>query len=152
MQPLPDPRLDWQPGYLLWASSVYVGAIGGTLAAARLSPWIVPGTAGWGFPALMRMLDAGSAPLPVLVFSLALGFVLVSLLPGLMSLFLITLTDMKFRLHPLVGGGFFGLGAGWVTQSVGGAVFGALFGLVSLGIVAGLLAAKRHQDRRAARR
>lgn len=146
MQPRPDTHPDWQPGYALWASSVYVGAIAGTLAASRLSPWIVPDTAGWGFPALLRALEADSAPAPVLAFSLALAFVLVSVLPGLMSLFLIAVTDLRLRLHPLVGTAFFGLGAGWVTQSAGGAVFGALFGLVSLGITAGLLAARRHQD------
>jgi hypothetical protein len=148
LQPHPGTDLDWQPGYALWASSVYAGAIGGTIAASRLSAWIVPDTAGWGFPTLMQALEADSAPAPVLALSLALAFVLVSVLPGLMSLFLITVTDVRLRLHPLIGAAFFGLGAGWVTQSLGGAVFGAVFGLVSLGITAGLLAARRHQDRR----
>ena len=148
MQPLRDTDPDWQPGYALWASSVYIGAIGGTIAASRFSAWIVPHTAGWGFPALRQVLEADSAPAPVLALSLALAFVLISVLPGLMSLFLITVTDIEFRLHPVIGAVFFGVGAGWVTQSLGGAVFGTAFGLVSLGITAGLLAAKRHQDRR----
>lgn len=139
---------DWQPTYLTWAPSVYVGAIGGTLVASRLSPLLAPSTDGWGLAALLRLIEADVAPTPVLILLLALAFVLVSVPPGLMSLFLITVTDVPLRLHPLVAGAFFGVGAGWVTQSLAGAVFGALFGGVSLAITAGLLAAKRHQDRR----
>ena len=149
MQPRPDTSLDWQPGYVLWASSVYIGSVCGMLAASRLSPLIVPDTAGWGLAALTTLLQAEQAPVPALALTLALTFVLVSLLPGLMSLFLITLTDLRLRLHPLIGSALFGIGAGWVTQSLGGAAFGAVFGLVSLGVSAGLMAAKRSQDRRA---
>ena len=149
MQPRPDTSIEWQPGYVLWASSVYVGSVCGMLAASWLSPLIVPDTAGWGLAALMPLLQAEQPPVPVLALTLALAFVLVSLLPGLMSLFLITLTDLRLRLHPLVGGAFFGIAAGWVTQTLGGAAFGALFGLVSLGVSAALMAAKRDQDRRA---
>lgn len=148
MQPSGDIQRDWQPSYPAWASSVYIGAIGGMLAASWLTPRILPDTAGWGLAALMQLLEGDRASTPVLAFSLVLAFVLVSVLPGLMSLFLITVTDLRFLLHPLVGGAFFGLGAGWVTQSVSGAVFGAVFGLVSLGITAGLLAADRYRSRR----
>lgn len=138
--------MDWQPAYPLWASSVYVGAIGGTLAASRIVPWLTASTSGWGFPALLDLVEAEHASAPVLALSLALAFVLISVLPGLMSLFLITVTDVRLALHPPIGGGFFALSAGWVSQSVGGVLFGAVFGLVSLGLTATLLAARRHQD------
>ena len=146
-----DIRPDWQPSYPVWATSVYLGAIGGTLAASFLAPRIVPGTSGWGLPTLLGLLESDSTPAPVLVFSLAFAFVLLSLLPGLMSLFLVALTDLPFRTHPIAGALFFGLGAGWVTQSLGGGVFGALFGAFSLGIIVLLLAGRRYLDRRARR-
>jgi hypothetical protein len=139
----------WQPSYPLWASSVYAGAIVGTLAASRLSPLLAPATEGWGLPALLRLVEADTAPMPIAAFSLALLFVLVSMLPGLVSLFLITVTDLPPATHPLFGSLFLGVSAGWVTQSFGGAVFGAVFGLVSLGFIAGLLAIRRAGDQQA---
>jgi hypothetical protein len=93
-------------------------------------------------------MEAGSAPTPVLIFSLALAFVLVSVPPGLVSLFLITVTDVRLVLHPLVGALFFAVAAGWITQSPGGIVFGGIFGAISLGLSAGLLTARRRGERR----
>lgn len=139
----------WEPTYPVWASSVYVGAIGGTLAASRLAPLIAPETVGWGLPALLRAIEADAAPLPVLLLSLALAFVLISMLPGLTSLFMITVTDLPLGLHPFAGGAFLAIAAGWVTQSIAGAVFGAVFGLVSLGLIVALLTATRYRDGRA---
>jgi len=72
--------------------------------------------------------------------------VLIAALPGLLSLFLIALTEMRLALHPLVGAAFFGLSAGWVGQSLAGAVFGLIFGLASLGTIALLLGLRRSLD------
>jgi len=72
--------------------------------------------------------------------------VLISVLPGLLSLFLLALTEMRLAFHPLVGGIFFSLSAGWVGQSLAGAVFGLIFGLASLGTIALLLGLRRYAD------
>jgi hypothetical protein len=142
----PDPSSDWEPGYATWASSVYAGAIVGSVAASRLSPLVVAGTAGWGLPALFGLLGRDGAAGPALYLPIAMMMVLIGVLPGLLSLFLITLTRMRLALHPLVGAVFFGLSAGLVGQSVGGAVFGFVFGFASLGTIALLLGLRRRFD------
>lgn len=144
--PAPDPAPEWEPGYVTWASSVYAGAVVGSAAASWLSPLLVGRTAGWGLPALFGLLNREGAAGPALYLSVAMMMVLISVLPGLLSLFLITLTQMRLALHPLVGAIFFALSAGWVGQSVGGAVFGFLFGLASLGAIALLLGLRRRLD------
>jgi hypothetical protein len=72
--------------------------------------------------------------------------VLISVLPGLLSLFLISLTEIRLAVHPAVGAAFFAVSAGWVGQSLGGAVFGFVFGLASLGTIALLLGLRRRID------
>jgi hypothetical protein len=130
---------DWQPGYVAWAGSVYAGAVVGSVAASRLSPMLVADTAGWGLPALVGLLKGEGAGGPALYLSIALMMVLISVLPGLLSLFLVTLTRLRLALHPVVGALFFAVSAGWVSQSAGGAAFGLIFGLTSLGTTALLL-------------
>jgi hypothetical protein len=144
--PALDPTPDWEPGYVTWAASVYAGAFAGSAAASWLSPILAPRTAGWGLPALIGLLSGEGSSGPALYLSLAMMMVLISVLPGLLSLFLITLTQMRLRLHPLVGAVFFGLSSGWVSQSVGGAAFGLIFGAVSLGTIALLLGLRRRFD------
>lgn len=137
---------DWQPGYGTWAASVYAGAVAGSAAASWLSPMLVSGTAGWGLPALHGLLAGEGAGGGSLYLFLAMMMVLISVLPGLLSLFLITLTEIRLALHPLVGAIFFGVSAGLIGQSVGGAIFGLVFGLASLGTSALLLALRRSFD------
>lgn len=141
-----DPAPEWQPGYVTWAASVYAGAVAGSAAASWLSPLLVAQAAGWGLPILQRVLSAEGGSGAVLYLSGAMMMVLISVLPGLLSLFLIALTEMRLALHPLVGGAFFAASTGWVSQSAGGAVFGLVFGLASLGTVAILLGLRRHYD------
>jgi hypothetical protein len=147
---MPDPALnpppDWQPGYVTWAGSVYVGAVAGSAAASWLSPLLVARTSGWGLPALQRLLSGEGASGPILYLSVAMMMVLISTLPGLLSLFLIALTEVPRALHPVAGAVFFGLSAGWVGQSIAGAVFGLIFGLASLGTTALLLGLRRRLD------
>jgi hypothetical protein len=145
--PAPSNRaLDWEPGYVTWAASVYSGAWVGSVAASWLSPVIAPGTAGWGVPALIGLLSREGSAGAALYLSVAMLMVLIAVLPGLLSLFLITLTQMRLRLHPLVGAAFFGVSAGWVGQSLAGALFGLVFGAASLGTIALLLALRRRFD------
>ena len=143
-----DPADEWQPGYVTWAVAVYSGAFAGSAAASWLSPLIAIPTSGWGLPTLLRLLSSEGGSGAALYFSVALMMVLISVLPGLLSLFLITLTELRLALHPLIGGAFFAVSTGWVSQSVGGAVFGLVFGLASLSIVALLLGLRRLYDLR----
>jgi hypothetical protein len=139
---------EWQPGYVTWAASVYAGALAGSAAASWLSPLLAAQTAGWGLPTLQRLLSGEGGSGAALYLSVALMMVLISVLPGLLSLFLIALTQARLALHPLVGGAFFAVSTGWVSQSVGGALFGLVFGLASLGTIALLLGLRRLYDRR----
>ena len=137
---------DWQPGYAVWAAAVYSGAVVGSGAASWLSPLVAPRTAGWGFPALFGLLGREGSSGPALYLSVAMIMVLISVLPGLLSLFLISLTEIRLAVHPAVGAAFFAVSAGWVGQSLGGAVFGFVFGLASLGTIALLLGLRRRID------
>jgi hypothetical protein len=141
-----DRATDWEPGYATWASSVYAGAAVGSAVASWASPVVDARTSGWGIPALLGLLGREGAAGSMLYLSVAMMMVLISVLPGLLSLFLITLTEMRLALHPLVGAVFFGVSAGWVSQSLGGAVFGFLFGFASLGTIALLLGLRRALD------
>lgn len=141
-----DPPSDWEPGYVGWAASVYSGAVAGSVVASWLSPMVAPQTAGWGLPALVGLLTGEGSGGAALYLSLALMMVLISVLPGLLSLFLVTLTRLRLALHPLVGAIFFGASTGWVGQSAGGAVFGSVFGLASLGTIALLLGLLRRME------
>ena len=138
--------MDWQPGYATWAVSVYAGAVVGSVAASSLSPMLAPQTAGWGIPALLGLFGREGSAGPALHLSVAMIMVLIAVLPGLMSLFLISLTEIRLALHPAVGAVFFAVSAGWVGQSLGGAVFGFVFGLASLGTIALLLGLRRRID------
>jgi hypothetical protein len=140
------PAPEWEPGYVTWAASVYSGAVVGSAAASWLSPMAAPQTAGWGLPALVGLLTGEGSGGPALYLSIALMMVLFSVLPGLLSLFLVALTRLRLALHPLVGAIFFGASAGWVGQSAGGAVFGFVFGLASLGTIALLLGLLRRME------
>jgi hypothetical protein len=144
--PVHDPVAEWQPGYVTWAGSVYAGAVAGSAAASWLSPLLIGRTAGWGLPALQRLLSGEGASGPILYLSIAMMMVLISTLPGLLSLFLIALTEIRLGLHAPVGGLFFALSAGWVGQSLAGAIFGLIFGLASLGTIALLLGLRRRLD------
>lgn len=145
-QPGAGPPDEWQPGYVTWAASVYAGALAGSVAASWLSPLLVAETAGWGLPTLQRLLSGEGGSGAGLYLALAMMMVLISVLPGLLSLFLIALTEMRLALQPLVGGAFFAASTGWVSQSAGGAAFGLVFGLTSLGTIAILLGLRRLYD------
>ena len=144
--PDPHPPPDWEPGYVTWAASVYSGTVLGSAAASWLSPLLSARTQGWGLPALFGLLSREGSGGAALYLSAAMMMVLISVLPGLLSLFLITLTRVRLALHPLVGAIFFGVSAGWVGQSLAGALFGFVFGLASLGTIALLLGLRRRFD------
>jgi hypothetical protein len=141
-----DPTPDWEPGYATWAASVYSGAIVGSVAASWLSPILARQTEGWGLPALIGLLGREGAAGPALYLSVAMLMVLIAVLPGLLSLFLITLTELRLALHPAVGAIFFAVSAGLISQSLGGAMFGLVFGFASLGTIALLLGLRRRID------
>lgn len=136
----------WEPGYATWASSVYAGAVAGSVAASGISPLVAAETAGWGLPALFGLLGREGAAGPALYLFAAMMMVLISVLPGLLSLFLITLTESRLAFHPLVGAIFFAVSAGLIGQSIAVAVFGLVFGLASLGTIALLLGLRRAFD------
>jgi hypothetical protein len=146
--PAPEPPSEWEPGYVTWGASVYAGAFAGSAAASWLAPVLAAATRGWGLPALHGLLIREGAGGPALYLSLAMMMVLISVLPGLLSLFLVTLTQLRLALHPLVGTAFFAVSAGWVSQSAAGAVFGFVFGFASLGTIALLLGLRRRLDLR----
>ncbi|HEY0111587.1 MAG TPA: hypothetical protein VGB59_00390 [Allosphingosinicella sp.] len=137
---------EWQPGYATWAIAIYLGTIAGSIAASFIAPMLMTRTAGWGLPALSGLLRSEGAAGAALYLSMAIILVIVSVLPGLLSLFLMALTQLRLGLHPIAGGAFYAASAGWVGQSVGGALFGLIFGSVSLGVVALLLALRRKVD------
>jgi hypothetical protein len=135
----------WQPTYTVWAPSVAVS----TFAAGLAAP--IAESLATGRPArltLEAILDVGrgdSAGLTAMALAvLAMTIILASVPPGLLSLFLITLTKLRLRFHPLVGAATFGLLAILLAQSFAPAVFGLVFGLVSLGGTAAGLALHRH--------
>lgn len=144
--PAPSSASEWEPGYATWAASVYAGAVVGSVVASWLSPAVAARTEGWGLPALIGLLSREGSGGPALYLSVAMMMILIAVLPGLLSLFLITLTQVRLLLHPLTGAAFFGISAGWVSQSAGGAAFGFVFGFASLGTIALLLGLRRRMD------
>jgi multisubunit Na+/H+ antiporter MnhE subunit len=54
---------------------------------------------------------------------------------------------MRLKLHSILGGAFCGLWLGWILQSIAGAIFGFIFGAVSVGGTAAMLAARRYVAR-----
>ncbi len=142
-----DPSL-WQPTYPFWAFSVYASSLVGGIAASLLTPLVASEAAGWGLETIVTLFRSEGAAGPGLVLALAMVAILTCVPPGMLSLFLIALTEIRFALHPLVGGAFFGLAAGWIGQSLTGALFGAIFGSVSVGGTAAMLGLHRHLSTR----
>ena len=142
----PASTAEWEPGYVTWATSIYSGAAAGLAAASWLSPQLAARTEGWGFPALFDILSSEGSSGSALYLFVAMILVLIAVLPGLLSLFLITLARARLALHPVVGAIFFGASAGLIVQSFGAAVFGFVFGFTSLGTSALLLGLRRRLD------
>ncbi len=139
---------EWQPTYVYWFLSVYVWTALAGLAASLVTPAVFDAAAGWGLNAFLSFLRAEGAEGPGIALALAMGVLLLSVPPGMLSLFLVALTDLRLALHPLIGAAFFGVWVGWLLQSLPGAVFGLVFGIVSVGGTAGMLALRRHISRR----
>jgi hypothetical protein len=140
----------WQPTYIVWAPSVAVS----TFAAGLAAP--IADSLATGRPArltLEAVLDVGRGDAagltPMALAVLVMATILASVPPGLLSLFLITLTKLRLRFHALVGAAAFGLLAILLAQSFAPAVLGLAFGLVSLGGTAAGLALHRHLATRA---
>jgi hypothetical protein len=105
-----------------------------------LGSWGIGGVTVFGASGGYRLDPLGIA---ILVF----GIVFASVPPGLLSLFLITLTDVPLRHHPLIGAVAFAVSAGFLVRSAPAAVFGFFYGFTSLGGSAAALAAHRHFHR-----
>ena len=144
-----QPGSDWQPTYPYWFASVYAWTAAGGFAASWLTPLVSSSAAGWGPNSVVAFLTSGGAAGSGLVLSLAFANLLLSAVPGLLSLFLVAVADTRFELHPVIGGLFCAVWAGWIMQSPTGAAFGFIFGGVSLGGTAAMLALNKHLRGRA---
>jgi hypothetical protein len=128
---------------------VYTWTAAGGLAASLLTPLVSGSATGWGLNSAIALLKAEGATGPGLMLGLTLGNLLLSTIPGLLSLFLVAVADTRLELHPVIGGLFCGVWAGWIMQSPTGAAFGFIFGGVSLGGTAAMLALNKHLRGRA---
>jgi hypothetical protein len=135
----------WQPTYLVWAPSVAISTFAAGLAAPALASLAAGRAAGLPLDTMLGLArgDAGTLT-PMGLVVLAMATILASVPPGLLSLFLITLTELRLRFHALVGAATFGLLAILLAQSLAPALFGFVFGLVSVGGTAAGLALHRH--------
>lgn len=135
----------WQPTYVVWAPAVLVSTFAAGLAAPLAESLATGGPARLSIETILDIGRGDSAGLtPMALVVLVMTCILASVPPGLVSLFLITLTELRLRFHPLVGALTFGLLAIVLAQSLAPAVFGFVFGLVSLGGIAAGLALHRH--------
>ena len=144
---------EWQPTYPVWAS----GVLASTFLALLVAPQATSLLAGtpWASPlgAAIELGRGHSQGLTAMAVAVVFGTtVLLSVLPGLLSLFLITLTDLRLRLHAPIGAIFFGGTAALMVQTVPAAIFAFVFGLVGLGGTAAALALHRNLVSRSGRR
>ena len=124
-----DPRTAFS--YLVWSIGLYVSTIAAAVAAA-IAPAVIHG----GMDNAANLL--GSLLIGMAVFTLG------AWPPGLLSIFLFALTDLRPRHHALVGAAVFATLGGLLGGfSAAGAVYGAVFGLVSVGGAAGTIALYR---------
>lgn len=140
----------WEPTYLFWSIAVYISTAAAGLAASLATPLVHGAASGWGLETLLSYLTSNGAQGVGLVLALAMAVLMLSVPPGLLSLYLMALSNLRLALHPVVGAVFFAIGVGWLLQSLPGAVFGLLFGGVSLGGTALMLGLRRGIDNRRA--
>ena len=139
---------EWELTYPYWASSAYSMTALAGLAASLATPLVFPAATGWGLDALLDFFAAEGAAGFGFGLALAAAMLLLAVPPAMLSLFLLAVSDTRLRLHPLIGAGFFALWTGWLMQSVTGALFGLIFGAVSVGGIAAMLGLRRRFDRR----
>ncbi len=134
----------WQPTYIVWAPSVLISTLAAGLAAPAAASLVAGRAAGLPLETMLGLArgEAGETTAMGLAV-LVMATVAAAVPPGLLSLFLITLTELRLRFHPLVGALVFGLLAMLLAQSFAPAVFGFVFGLVGLGGTAAGLALHR---------
>lgn len=144
----PERGPEWQPTYPVWAPAVLASTFLGAAAASAVTGWISPGAIGSPLELAPSLGSGEAAQLPPVALAIVVVMATVagSVPPGLLSLFLITLTDARLRLHPLIGATIFGLVGGVMAQTAAAALFAATFGLVSLGGIAAALAVHRHMS------
>ena len=135
----------WQPTYPVWAPAVLASTFAAALATPRLALLVAGRAVATPLEAALALGDSAAGGLVVA----AMATVAMAVPPGLLSLFLITLTDARLRLHPAIGAAVFGTVAGLMGQTLAAAAFGFFFGLISLGGTAAALALHRHVHRRA---
>jgi len=133
-----SPRFEWEPNYIVWALSIFVSTFIAVVLAALVMHLLLSGGSG-------NMLTTfGVADVSFMQVVVFVGAIIgISVLPGMLSLFLISLTDVPLSRHPLIGAAGFGVVGGMMAQSlsIAGAAF--LFGLVSLGGSTAILALHR---------
>jgi hypothetical protein len=138
-------RAEWQPTYPVWAPAVAVSTLAAGLAAPVAESLVTGGPSRLTLGAILDVGRGDAAGLtPMALAVLAMATILASVPPGLLSLFLITLTELRLRFHPVAGAVTFGVLGMLLAQSFAPAVFGFVFGLVSLGGTAAILALHRH--------
>ena len=135
----------WQPTYIVWAPAVLISTFAAGLVAPMAESLATGGPARLSIEAILDIGRGDAAGLtPMALTVLVMTTILASVPPGLLSLFLITLTELRLRFHAPVGAATFGLLAILLAQSFAPALFGFVFGLVSLGGTAAGLALHRH--------
>lgn len=134
---------EWQPTYVYWFASVYISTAVAGIAASLVTPAVFGDAVGWGWEALLSFLRSEGAGGLGLFIAVAMILLLLSVPPGMLSLFLVALSETRLALHPVVGGAFFAIAVGWLLQAIAGALFGLIFGGVSLGGTAAMLALRR---------
>lgn len=138
---------DWQPTYPFWALSIYGWTLAGFFVASLVTPILFSEASGWGAPGLDAVfLDQGASGLGYWL-TWASAILLLSIPPGLSSLFLVAVADAPLARHGPYGGLFFAAWAGWLTHSLPGAMFGFLYGAIGIGGAALMLMARRRMSR-----
>ncbi|MDP8912986.1 MAG: hypothetical protein M3N39_05370 [Pseudomonadota bacterium] len=137
------PQADLKISYLYWALALYACTIAASVGAPLFTSLIWPETSSWHLQKAMRLRGVELGRTAELIF-MGHAFFVVSWAPALLSLFLIGLSKMPVIFHSLVGAAVFGVVVGGAAQSLQVGVFSAIFGAISVGGTAALVALRRH--------
>lgn len=108
-----------------------------------MTPILFPETAGWGVSGLDAIFLSQGASGFGYWLTWAAAILLLSIPPGLSSLFLVAVADAPLARQWAYGGLFFAAWAGWLTHMLAGAMFGFLYGAISIGGAALMLQARK---------
>ena len=142
------PPPQWEPTYPVWAGAVLASTFVALLAAPQAATLLAGAPWAWPLSVALELGRGDSRGVTAMAVAVMFGTtVLLGVFPGLLSLFLITLTDLPLRLHAPIGAIFFGALTALMVQTVAAAIFAFVFGLVSLGGIAAALALHRQLSR-----